>query len=1854
MSADIGVQWTSATTACGSDSRSSSISSLPPLPDLIPIRKGATTPHVQSVSEKSYNNLNNVAIQSSSSSSNGISKMDPENEQHRESIDKETFFWSQSSTDLKPTVAELSAFSNSQRTCENGNYLNKNSANNKLSASIKTEVNYDSEVDSVRTNSVDAVEKDCIGTSTNNSYESESINMIQCNAIKDSDQLMQVHALNNSSFAMMNEMCQNGVINSNNSSNINGETNSDQMENISFLFENNENNFKENEKQTLNKQSVSGGKKRQNVASNIPKRTTRSALDTYECKARLYTPLPAHYYSVRYARAANRKPKRNSLKAKGRCNSVKAGPKSKTKSKNVSSTLKNGTKKPSVQTASKINPIFLFVKREDTRIIEVRCEDYDKRNRIRLTKTASGWRATPRTDNSTTISSAMLPKVMVKRLDEPSMGKANPNNNRNENSETWRINPFSENRIFISKEACAPENCNNTKNNNNNSNKNNTSNNNNNDNNNNNNSNNNHNNNNDSKFDGGNCYGNRHPSNIATTSSNAEHSSGIETSASDKLHDAIDSVARKKHKKKKKKKKEKHKTKMEKTANQFVYVSGASPMQTQYMNDDGKAHATHPHSTAPKSHVVQRCVDGSASECKFTIRLSKNGESSFIAAKKNSITSVPLPSSTPSVAEFAAIETPTGIKLTKQKCVKHTSSNEQLKDSDPTSLHPISPNEAKCDRYRVLEAMGLQNDNSNVNSIITNGTVTDAGIGANENGSVLVENIDCKKIDTKKEVVTPVVSPYHQQHPSLSSSPQLHQPIPTMNNAEAIALPQAPSSVSIATKSNEVVVSSCRNSHIDTTLSPDNAPAALVETFDSQLAVKQRVESRGSAAAAPFVRSDNNNSCNSSDNKHLDDCVDLLDESSYYDDVDDIQISEPHQVDNENELREYHDLIAGIQNISEPHDNEISNQCGDNTMTGTDLIDSLVERGCKDNNISSEENTDLKETICLSDDYNDVETNLLLNSQPVGDIFRLNERAMTSSPKCLSFNEAGEIEGLNVASLFSNSKSDSDSLVPFHRTSFEDISLTLKGLEKQTNQNTNEKDNDTTTIVSPDSCEDDLPKDLSFKRAKNLLAGLRTLSPRPISRSSDAIQSPQPSGLPAVPPSPDILLALHQQSNKNQNKKQNSLFLDISLPSPKSSDLSSLGGKTDFLDLSSPLSKDDSQSNNNNRNDNNDNSTNLNKNNNGSRSILKRTLQKEPLDLGKHRKSASPTVSCSEDLSSIRSDDGEPPTSRVKTEHRRDSISLETTSKHTSQTDVNIASVKDPDPLTQLRLLISNPEWKLPDPILVPKNRLNAVLASPAREIPLLLTTRPELRLPEAFAYPSILQDPDILVISFAQLETIIRKQNEFMKVSDGNKDILATETSATTQSLHQSTKNHPVQDPIVQQRDRKNVGKLVSPREKAHPKSITANRQEPTSASPTLAGSNNNNNLAKDINSATLEALNQMFWLPYLSQISQMGQLTPDLIKTMAMPNLALQQQAFAGSNRFGLQNPLTNLNSPPLDLPMWQDAATSKATVQRILELNGIQDLREAQRKAINEAKIQQRNQENIAAATAAALQQQNLMQQSQSQKMNQQLHFQNRTAQHHQKTPQSPGVLSSIYGKDHSNDAQQRSPNLQSPPLSKRSLFGSRDSIAPNHNPFFTAPNPMANLHNHFATMSNLQKYGMSNSNSNNVNNTAATNLRKARKDHLYQQLNHQPNPQQQQLHSLIQQQNIQHSQNAAQIHQSNDARPRVTCKSLMNLLQQPDFNQLRSERTAGINENITKLSTNMSMPTFDLSPTQATPINHSSHSNQPKLKVKQGLHLLDPLAGQRRLLNDGNSHRVDHEIGTTSNGIDDIMLNSGILK
>lgn len=75
------------------------------------------------------------------------------------------------------------------------------------------------------------------------------------------------------------------------------------------------------------------------------------------------------------------------------------------------------------------------------------------------------------------------------------------------------------------------------------------------------------------------------------------------------------------------------------------------------------------------------------------------------------------------------------------------------------------------------------------------------------------------------------------------------------------------------------------------------------------------------------------------------------------------------------------------------------------------------------------------------------------------------------------------------------------------------------------------------------------------------------------------------------------------------------------------------------------------------------------------------------------------------------------------------------------------------DPLEQLKDVLSNPMYSVPDPLLVPKGRLPALVTCPGREIPRLLARRTQNS-----SYVSILSDPDVLVVSLSHLRSLMTK----------------------------------------------------------------------------------------------------------------------------------------------------------------------------------------------------------------------------------------------------------------------------------------------------------------------------------------------------------------------------------------------------------------------------------------------------------------------------------------------------------------
>lgn len=402
---------------------------------------------------------------------------------------------------------------------------------------------------------------------------------------------------------------------------------------------------------------------------------------------------------------------------------------------------------------------------------------------------------------------------------------------------------------------------------------------------------------------------------------------------------------------------------------------------------------------------------------------------------------------------------------------------------------------------------------------------------------------------------------------------------------------------------------------------------------------------------------------------------------------------------------------------------------------------------------------------------------------------------------------------------------------------------------------------------------------------------------RPPSQNSEAIQSPQPSGIPAVPQSPDIV-----SPSANSNNKTKTVFLE-----------SLLMNSTGKLPLNSEVT------------------------------IMR---QKEPLDLGKCRKSASPTVTCSQEINNTSVSELEPPpTKRFKEDVTLKHLLVDELQKaQTHQTKIDAKSNasmpetpkllellktdSEPDPLTQLRQLLTDQVLNVPDPMLVPKEKLSSIISHPGREIPKLLKQRPELRLPEALAFPHLLQDPDILVITLQQLETIIMKQGQ----SHLLKDMKPESEKVEEKSLKRIEKiNETVR---VQQRDSPTMNTKKKVHESSTNKSGNASMKELNPGKCNNGSNNGINELANEIDAATTAAFNQMMWLPYLNHLEAMsfGNTNTDIIKmlTSTLPlyqnqvpdlsHLFANKTPFPSPVGFPLQQPLNYTN--PLELSMWQEA--------------------------------------------------------------------------------------------------------------------------------------------------------------------------------------------------------------------------------------------------------------------------------------------------------------------------------------------
>lgn len=363
---------------------------------------------------------------------------------------------------------------------------------------------------------------------------------------------------------------------------------------------------------------------------------------------------------------------------------------------------------------------------------------------------------------------------------------------------------------------------------------------------------------------------------------------------------------------------------------------------------------------------------------------------------------------------------------------------------------------------------------------------------------------------------------------------------------------------------------------------------------------------------------------------------------------------------------------------------------------------------------------------------------------------------------------------------------------------------------------------------------DDQPTDLSIRKHCNPSLTIEPII-RPPSQNSETIQSPQPSGIPAVPPSPDIYPITKQLNTK-------SIFLESLLSaSPK-------------LALNPELT-------------------------------ITRN-QKEPLDLGKGRKSASPTVTCSEEAKTM-----EPPPKRLKMEDitlknllhaegKKPEISIKPIPSEKKTPNIEqssrllelLTADNIPDPMTQLKQLLADPHINIPDPMLVPKDRLSYIMVSPAKEITRLLMSRPELRLPEAFTHPNVMNDPDILVISMDQLKVIVEK----------NQQTLPQDSENTKPNVQKENKKQQPTEKVVHKEPKQNRQTKNNQADYQRYQQLMLQEQQMQQ----MKQNQMRKGLANDIDAATTAAFNQMMWLPYLNQLEAQAMATGNQQEFMKMLN--------------------------------------------------------------------------------------------------------------------------------------------------------------------------------------------------------------------------------------------------------------------------------------------------------------------------------------------------------------------------------
>lgn len=409
--------------------------------------------------------------------------------------------------------------------------------------------------------------------------------------------------------------------------------------------------------------------------------------------------------------------------------------------------------------------------------------------------------------------------------------------------------------------------------------------------------------------------------------------------------------------------------------------------------------------------------------------------------------------------------------------------------------------------------------------------------------------------------------------------------------------------------------------------------------------------------------------------------------------------------------------------------------------------------------------------------------------------------------------------------------------------------------------------------------EDDRePRDLTVHRRMGTphASPRRIEIPRAPSRESDAMQSPQPSGIPAIS-SPEVF-----QAPPTKNKTQSILDAMFTSSSPK-------------MYLTSEVS------------------------------ITKQ--QCEPLNLGKHRKSASPTVSsCSEEKSN--KSYGEPHEKRQKRSSMDELFQITRLLAEKKKKDEKLPSKKsDQDllsmsPLKQFQNLKANKNFNIPDPLLIPKERITAIQNAPGKEIPALLVERPELRYYDDLDEE---RERDVIVVSVDEFENmLVAKEFNHRQMTKLDQTSESAERRSDTSATPAQTESH-------------------TSKPSSQPKPI-----------PSMGA------LAEDIEAATSATLAPMLWAQYAQQQMEAVAACSQNAEFLK----ALNASGYGGANYSDLSQMLQNQQSrgtnpagfpvmPHMDyermqLVIWQEMMLQKMQSQRRKSSSTEPQMKEASAKS------------------------------------------------------------------------------------------------------------------------------------------------------------------------------------------------------------------------------------------------------------------------------------------------------------------